>query len=224
MRTPSGWTLSAQIWLRAICACYALSGAPSAALAAPERLAPTPVVSTPAPGVASSPIAPAGATAPSAPIAPNAPTTSIAPTAPTSTATDSTSPPDSAFFNKRVLTLVALGCLAGLLLGSWIRIDPPETRFRLFNKPKKIGPSILIPSTPVPRLIPGDSPNATRARSTRTPIPRQKPEGIARSGLIDYIAVFSGAGKASDATPVDYLLVPDDTADENTDASCKPDD
>ena len=187
MRTPFGWTLPSQVSLPVVCACCVLWGAPAAGLAAvPEQIMPTPVVSTPAPA------------------------------APTSTANNSTARTGSVLFNRRVLTLVAMGCLVGMIVG-WASGGPREPRFRPFNKPKKMRVSVLVPPTPAPRLVPGDSPNATRARSVRAPLSRQTPAAGRRSGVIDYIAVFSDAGEASGGSRVDYLLVSGDSAEESPD-------
>ena len=186
MRMPFAWTLPSQTSLQVVCACYALWGAPAAGLAAPEQIVSTPVVST------------------------------TAPAAPTSTANNGAVRIDSVVFNRRVLTLVAMGCLAGAIVG-WVWRGSRETRFRLLSKPKKMGLSVLVPPTPAPRLIPGDSPNATRARSIRAPIPRQTPAVATRSGVIDYIAAFADPGEARRGSRVDYLLVSGDSAEESPD-------
>jgi hypothetical protein len=102
----------------------------------------------------------------------------------------------------RVLTLLALGCLVGMIVG-WVIGDPRKARLRLFNKPKKTGLCVLVPPGPAPRLIPSDSPNATRPRGTRVPLSRQLPAGATH---IDYIAAFSDSGERSEGREVDYLL------------------
>jgi hypothetical protein len=115
----------------------------------------------------------------------------------------------SVLFDRRVLTLLAIGCLVGMIAG-WIGRHPSEPRFRLLNKPKKTSLAILVPPGPAPRLIPGDSPNATRPRSTRAPVARQTPIGAARPRVIDYIAAFTDPATASEGGRVDYLLVSND--------------
>src|SRR5690348_2105602 len=112
----------------------------------------------------------------------------------TSTADHSTAAMRGVSFNKRVLTLLAMGCVVGMIAG-WARGGPRETRFRLFNKPMKARPSVLVPPGPAPRLIPGDSPNATRASWSRSQVPRQTAAGATRSG-IDYLAAFADSVEA----------------------------
>jgi hypothetical protein len=111
----------------------------------------------------------------------------------------------SLLFDRHVLTLLALGCLVGVIIGL-LRRDPHEPRVRLVNKPKKTPLSILVPPGPAPRLIPGDSPHATRPRSTRAPVTRQTPIGAARPRVIDYLAAFADPAAASEEARVDYLL------------------
>jgi hypothetical protein len=120
-------------------------------------------------------------------------------------------------FDRRVLTLLAMGCLIGVIAG-WLSGGPRETHFRLLNKPKKTHLSVLVPPGPAPRLIPRDSPNATRASSTRAPVPRQTPVGATRSGVIDYIAAFADSGEASEGVRVDYLLVSSDSVGDSVDS------
>jgi hypothetical protein len=122
----------------------------------------------------------------------------------------------SLVFDRRVLTLLAMGCLIGMIAG-WVSRDPREPRVRLLNKPKKTVLSILVPPGPAPRLIPGDCPNATRPRSTRAPVPRQTPVGAARPRVIDYIAAFADPAHASEAGRVDYLLFSGDNVEEALD-------
>jgi hypothetical protein len=119
----------------------------------------------------------------------------------------------SVLFDRRVLMLLAMGGLVGMLIG-WIGRYPREPRIRLLNKPKKMPLSILVPPGPAPRLIPGDSPNATRPRATRAPVPRQTPVGAARPRVIDYIAAFTDPAEPSEAGRVDYLLVSGDNVEE----------
>ena len=180
MRTPFGWSLASQTSLQVMCACCALCGAPAAALAVPEQITPTQVISTPAPAAA------------------------------TSMANNSTARIGGVSFDRRVLTLLAMGCLVGMIAG-WVGQGPRETRFRPLNKLKKTRPSVLIPAGPAPRLIPGDSPHATRALSTRAPLSRKTPAGATRSGAIDYIAAFADSAKGSELVRVDYLLVSGDS-------------
>jgi hypothetical protein len=106
-----------------------------------------------------------------------------------------------------MLMLLAMGGLVGMITG-WIGRHPREPRIRLLNKPKRTSLSILVPPGPAPRLIPGDSPNATRPRSMRAPVPRQTPVGAARPRVIDYLAAF--ADPAEEEGRVDYLLVSDE--------------
>jgi hypothetical protein len=186
MRTPFGWTLTARTSLPALCACCALWCAPAAALAAPEQITPLPVVSTPAPAAA------------------------------TSTTNNSTVRIGAVSFDRRVLTLLAMGCLVGMIAG-WVNGGPRETRFRLLNKPKKTHLSVLVPPGPAPRLIPRDSPNAARASSSRAPISRQTPAGATRPRVVDYIAAFSDSAEASERARVDYLLMSSDSVGESLD-------
>ena len=87
MRTPFVWTRPSQRSLRVLCACYALWGAPATALAAPEQITQTPVVSTPAPAATAS------------------------------KANDSTARISSVLFDRRVLALLAMGGIVGLIIG-----------------------------------------------------------------------------------------------------------
>ena len=186
MRTPFGWTPTAQTSLQILCVCCALGCAPAAALAAPEQITPMPVVSTPAPGAA------------------------------TSMANNSTVRIGGISFDKRVLTLIAMGCLVGAIAG-WVSLGSRETRFRLLNRPKKTRLSVLVPPGPAPRLIPRDSPNAARASSTPDPVSRQTPAGATHSGGIDYIAAFADSAEASEADRLDYLLISSDSEGESLD-------
>ena len=190
MRTPFGWSLTSQTSLQVLCACCALWSAPAAALAAPEQITPTPVISTPAPAA-------------------------------TSMANDSTARIGGVSFDRRVLTLLAMGCLVGMIAG-WVGGGPRETHFRPLNKPKKMRLSVLVPPGPAPRLIPSDSPNATRARWTRAPVSRQTPAGATGSGVIDYIAAFADSAEASEGGRVDYLLVSSDSVGESLDPPDPP--
>jgi hypothetical protein len=122
----------------------------------------------------------------------------------------------------QLLVLLVLACLAGLIVG-WFSGAPRGTLLRLLNKPKKAPPPpVLVPPGPTPRLVPADSPKATRARSIAAPGTRQTPPGIKRSGPIDYIAVFGDPVEGNEATRVDYLLDPGDEEDEATDPSHTP--
>ena len=131
-------------------------------------------------------------------------------------ANNSTARIGSVLFDRRLLTLLAMGCLVGVIAG-WVSRDPREPRVRLINKPKKTRLSILVPPGPAPRLIPSDSPNVTRPRSTRAPVPRQMPIGAARPRVIDYIAAFADSTEASVGGRVDYLLVSGDSVEEALD-------
>jgi hypothetical protein len=133
----------------------------------------------------------------------------------TSTADDSAARIGSVLFDRRVLALLAMGCVVGLV-ARWGRGGSPGIRFRLFNKPKKTQLSVLVPPGPAPRLIPSESPNAARARSARAPVPRQAPPGATRSGFIDYVAAFSDSAEGSEQTRVDYLLISDDSVAESS--------
>jgi hypothetical protein len=158
---------------------------PAAGLAAPEQITPTSVVSTPAHVVGAS------------------------------ISNNTTARIGGVSFDRRVLTLLAMGCVVGVIAG-WASGGPRETRFRLLNKPRKTRLSVLVPAGPVPRLIPGDSPHATRASSRRAPIPRQTPPSTTRSGITDYIAAFADSTKTSEG--VDYILMSSDGVDESSDA------
>jgi hypothetical protein len=115
----------------------------------------------------------------------------------------------SASFDRRVLTLLAMGCLVGMIAG-WASGGPREPRVRLLKKPKKTHLSVLVSPGPAPRLIPGDSPNATRARWRRAEVSRQTPIGATQSGGIHYIAAFADPAEASDDSHIDYLLESDE--------------
>jgi len=115
---------------------------------------------------------------------------------------------------RLVLTLLAVACLIGMIAG-WGRGGPRKPRLRLLNKPKKTPLSVLVPPGPAPRLIPSDSPNATRAHGTRTPMSRQLPAGATH---INYLAAFSDSANASERARVDYLLVSSDSEEEPRDS------
>jgi len=136
-----------------------------------------------------------------------------APAAVTATPDNSAAHIGGASFNRRALLLLALACLIGLMVGRASR-GAREPRVRLLNKPKKTPLSVLVPSRPVPRLIPGDSPHATRPRSTPVPVPRRTPEST--TGVIDYLAAFAGSAEGGDKLRVDYLL---DSGDDEGQAS-----
>jgi hypothetical protein len=167
--------------------------------------------------------APAAALAAAAQVTPT-------PAVPTSTAAaersagnDSTARVGTVLFDRRVLALLVMGCVVGLVV-SWSRGGPPDIRFRLLNKPKKTQLSVLVPPGPAPRLIPSESPNATRARAARSPVPRPAPVSATRPGIIHYIAAFADPAKASERVRVDYLLVSGDSADESPDSPDGSDD
>jgi len=183
MRTPFGWTLTSQTSLQVLCTCCALLGTPVAAVATPQQVTPPPVVSTPAPA------------------------------APTSTVNNTTARIAGVAFDRRVLTLLAMGCLVGLIAG-WVNGGPRDTRFRLLNKQKKTQLSVLVPPGPTPRLIPSDSPNAARARWTTGSVSRQTPVATG-SGVIDYLAAFADPAEVNEGDAVDYLLVAGDGEDES---------
>jgi len=107
--------------------------------------------------------------------------------------------------DRRALMLVAMACLVGVIAG-WVNGGPREPRFRLFNKPKKTHLSVLVPAGPTPRLIPGDSPHATRAHGSRAPVPRQTPVGTTSSRAVHYIAAFADPAAVNERDRVDYLL------------------
>jgi hypothetical protein len=127
-----------------------------------------------------------------------------APAAATSTASHNTLQIGNVSFDRRVLTLVAMVCLIGTIAG-WTGKGARAPRIRLFTKPKKTQLTVLVPPGPAPRLVPGDSPNATRPRPAPAPVPRVAPPGTG-SGIIDYIAPFAGSGEAGEKARVDYLL------------------
>jgi hypothetical protein len=110
------------------------------------------------------------------------------------------------------LALIALVFLVGTLAGR-ARKAPREPRVRLLARPKKMRLTVLVPPGPAPRLVPGDSPNATRARAARVSVPRTAPVGTG-SGIIDYIAPFGGSAEPGEPARVDYLLEPDDSLGE----------
>lgn len=142
-------------------------------------------------------------------IAPVTVQSAVAPAASTSVAHDSAAQIGGFSVDKRILTLLAMGLFIGLVVG-WASGGPRETHFRLFNKPRKTSLPVLVPPGPTPRLIPSDSPYATRARSTHAPIPRQTPAG-ARPG-VDYIAAFAEPAETIDDAQVDFLLESSDSS------------
>jgi hypothetical protein len=127
-----------------------------------------------------------------------------APAAAASTTTHETVQIGGLSFDRRVLALVAMVCLVPTIAGRAGR-GAREPRVRLLTRPKKTSLTVLVPPGPAPRLVPGESPNATRARPAHAPVPRQAPAG-AGSGIIDYIAPFAGSGEGNEKARVDYLL------------------
>jgi hypothetical protein len=77
---------------------------------------------------------------------------------------------------------------------------------RLLKKPKKARPSVLVSPGPSPRLIPNDSPNATRARWARAPVSRQTPVGDTHPRVLHYFAPFADSAEPSEDAHVDFLL------------------
>ncbi len=126
----------------------------------------------------------------------------------TSTASDNKVQIAVVSVDRRVLALVAMMLLFGTIAGR-SRRGSRAPRVRLLIKPRKIPPTVLVPPGPAPRLVPGESPNATRARWAPAPVLRKAPTGTG-SGLINYIAPFLDSGEASEKVRVDYLLEPDD--------------
>ena len=120
-------------------------------------------------------------------------------------------------FDRRVLLLLAIACLVGMIAGR-VSVGPRETRFRLLNNPKRKRLSVLVPPGPAPRLIPHDSPNATRASSTPAPMSRQTTAGATRPRTIDYIAAFADSAEVSAESRIDYLLISSDSVDEALEA------
>jgi hypothetical protein len=118
-------------------------------------------------------------------------------------------------FDRRVLTLLAMGCLVGMIVG-WAGGGPRDIRLRLLHKPKKARPSVLVSPGPAPRLIPGDSPHATRARWARAPVSRQTPVGDTHPRVLHYYAAFADSTEASEEARVDFLL--EDEADAPADS------
>ena len=92
-----------------------------------------------------------------------------------------------------VFALLAVAWLVGMLVRRGGRDARP--RLRLINKPKRMPLSVLVPPGPAPRLVPGDSPKATRPRGTRTPLSQQLPAGATH---IDYLAAFADAATPSE--------------------------
>jgi hypothetical protein len=190
MRTPFGWTLTAQASLRILCAWCVLCGAPAAALAAPDQSTSTTAVTTMPPGAANP------------------------------TANGAAAQVGRGSVDRRVLTLLAMGCLVGMIAG-WARGGPREPRVRLLHKPKKTHLSVLVSPGPPPRLIPGDSPNARRARWSRAEVSRQTPIGATHPRVLHYIAPFADPADASDEARIDFLLEEEpltDPADATTDS------
>jgi hypothetical protein len=111
--------------------------------------------------------------------------------------------------DRRVLTLLAMGCLVGVIAG-WASGGPRETRVRLLTKPNKKPPPVLVSPGPAPRLIPGDSPHARRARWARAPVSRQTPVGATHPRVLHYFAAFADSTEASEDAHVDYLLESDE--------------
>src|SRR5689334_710825 len=107
MRTPFRCALRLQTSLQILCAYGALLGTPAVVLGAPEQITP-PATTTP---------------------------TSV-PAATSSIADNTTAHVGGMSVDRRVLTLLAMGCLVGMIVG-WARGGPRETRLRLINKPKK---------------------------------------------------------------------------------------
>jgi len=116
--------------------------------------------------------------------------------------------------DKRVLILIAMGCVVGMIAGC-ANGGPRETGFRLLHKPKKERLSVLVPPGPAPRLVPSDSPHATRARSNRAEVSRQTTADATRGGAVDYLAAFAESEKAKEVGRVDYLLLSTDSVDES---------
>jgi hypothetical protein len=96
------------------------------------------------------------------------------------------------------------------MIAGWVGRGASEPRVRLLVKPKKTPLSVLVPPGPAPRLIPSDSPKATRARSTE----RVPPAGGRRYAVIDYTAAFASSAEAKERARVDYLLVSSDSVEE----------
>jgi len=107
-------------------------------------------------------------------------------------------------FGWALVALLALVCVVGTIVG-WARNGPREPRVRLLARPKKTHLTVLVPPGPAPRLVAGESPNATRARPAPAPVLRTAPAGTG-SGVIDYIAPFADSGEANETARVDYLL------------------
>ena len=120
---------------------------------------------------------------------------------------------------RRALALVAMMCLVGMIVG-WARRLPRERRVRLRARPDRAPLTVLVPPGPAPRLIPSDSPNATRPRPVADPVPRMAPAGTG-SGIVDYIAPFAGAGGAGESARLDYLLESGDSTPAR-EAVCTP--
>jgi hypothetical protein len=112
--------------------------------------------------------------------------------------------------SMQTLVLLAIACLVGAIAG-WARKGARKPRVRLLVRPQKAPPPVLIPPGPTQRLIPSDSPKATRVRPTPTPAPRMTPVSTTRSGIVDYIAPFADSGEATDNARVDYLLESDES-------------
>src|SRR5262245_13262016 len=91
-----------------------------------------------------------------------------------------------------VWMLLGLACLVGMIAG-WVS-GSRGTRVRLLNKPTKMLPSVIVSPGPAPRLVPGDSPHAARTHSHHDTTARTP--GVAHSGVIHYIAAFTGSVEA----------------------------
>ena len=130
-------------------------------------------------------------------------------TAVSTAASDNSARAAHAWLDRRVLTLLAMGCLVGVIAG-WASGGPRETRLRLLKKPKKARLSVLVSPGPAPRLIPGDSPHATRSRWARAQVSRQTPIGDTHPRVLHYFAPFADAAAASEDARVDYLLESDE--------------
>ena len=103
------------------------------------------------------------------------------------------------------LALLAVGCCIGLIAG-WVGKAPRKTRVRLLTKPKDTDLSVLVAPGPAPRLVPGDSPHATRPH-VRAPLTRQPPAPVRH---VDYIAAFADSKEGGAGARVDYILESND--------------
>jgi hypothetical protein len=96
------------------------------------------------------------------------------------------------------------------MIAGWASAGPRDTRLRLLKKPKKARLSVLVSPGPAPRLIPGDSPNARRARWARAPVSRQTSVGDTHPRVLHYFAPFADAAETNEDARVDYLLESDE--------------